>query len=285
MGYTIGLFHGLKEDNLENVDYIQGEKFERIADYCYAPKTRHRDDYNGLVNTFELPLLKDNDVIYTHTFYVAQLFRILQASDKKVYIITHNSDINIDHTFGLPDNIIKWYAQNVAIVNDRIISIPIGLENSHWSKLLHKRDKMEAKCRTNKMVINLAYMCHTIKTNPGERGKLYDMFIHKPWITVDDKAPFDEYLHSMYNHPFMVCPNGNGIDTHRTWECLYIGTIPIQKRDINNQFYTDLPICFVDDWNQLNEEFLLKEFDRINSTSWNMDKLTFKYWRNLICKK
>jgi hypothetical protein len=93
---------------------------------------------------------------------------------------------------------------------------------------------------------------------------------------------FDSYLDSIYNHKFVVSPQGNGIDTHRTWEPLYMGSIPIEKRNLNNRFYTDLPICFVDDWGQLTKNFLDSEFDRITSREWNLKMLTFEYWKNKI---
>jgi hypothetical protein len=63
-----------------------------------------------------------------------------------------------------------------------------------------------------------------------------------------------------------------------------MGTIPIEKRNINNQFYTDLPICFVDSWDQVTEDFLLAEYERIKAATWNMDKLKFSYWSNKIKK-
>jgi hypothetical protein len=93
---------------------------------------------------------------------------------------------------------------------------------------------------------------------------------------------FDDYLDNIYNHKFILCPEGNGTDTHRTWECLYMGTIPIEKRNINNSFYTDLPICFVDDWSEITESFLNKEYDRISNTKYDMSKIDFNYWKQRI---
>ena len=61
-----------------------------------------------------------------------------------------------------------------------------------------------------------------------------------------------------------------------------MGCIPIEKRNLNNRFYADLPICFVNDWEEVTEEFLVRELIRIRSTEWNMEKLTFTYWKNLI---
>ena len=59
---------------------------------------------------------------------------------------------------------------------------------------------------------------------------------------------FDGYLDNIYNHRFVLCPEGNGIDTHRLWECLYMGTIPIVKANKNVRFYEDLPILMVNEW-------------------------------------
>ena len=54
--------------------------------------------------------------------------------------------------------------------------------------------------------------------------------------------------------------------------------------NINNQFYTDLPICFVDDWSEVTEKFLFDEFKRMADVKWNLQKLNFDYWKNLIRK-
>ena len=59
-------------------------------------------------------------------------------------------------------------------------------------------------------------------------------------------------------------------------------TIPIEKRNINNSFYTDLPICFVDDWSEITESFLNKEYDRISTTKYDMSKIDFNYWKQRI---
>jgi len=73
---------------------------------------------------------------------------------------------------------------------------------------------------------------------------------------------------------------GNGIATHREWETLYMGTIPIQKKDLNNRFFTELPICFVNEWEEITEDLLNKEYERIRNSTWKIEMLTFEYWKN-----
>ena len=268
------------------MDWITGEKFQAIADYAYAPAQKHQDDYYDLVNTFDVELLKDKDIIFTYPFYVKQLFDIIKQTDKKLIIITHNGDENIDESYELPDNVIKWYAQNVNVRNPRIESIPIGLENERWFQFAHKKEKMLAKVREPRLHKNLAYMNFNVGNNPEKRVTPYRLFRFKSWVTVDmgiNGYNFDNYIDNIYNHSFVICPEGHGMDTHRIWETLYMGSIPIVENNINNQFYTHLPIFPVNDWREVTDERLQSilsnsDFDYLK---WR-DTLTFEYWKNKI---
>jgi hypothetical protein len=262
--------------------FITGNKFKALADYTFAPSVKRGDDYYNLPNTYNPDTVKDGDIIYTDTGYVRDFFKV--TTDKKIILITHNGDTNID--FAPPDNVIKWYTTNVNIIHPRIESIPIGLENDLWFPDVHKKEKMIAKLSESKDYRNLVYMNHSIATNPAVRDKLYQLYEGESWITSEKGSNrpnlFDSYLDNIYNHKFVICPEGNGIDTHRIWETLYVGSIPIEKRNINTRFYTDLPICFVDNWEDLTPEFLEIEYLRIKSGVWNLEKHNFEYWKNKI---
>jgi hypothetical protein len=282
MQYIIGQYHGGKEMN-----WIQGDKFITIADFTFAPEKRLSGDYDGLANTLNLFALKEVNIVYTHTMYVKQLFKLISEVDRQFIIITHNSDVNIDKSFTMPKNVLKWYSQNVGIVDYKIESLPIGLENDRWFKKINKKEKMNALLLQPKIDKNLVYMNHNIYTNVEKRRFVYQLLENKDWVTVERGSnghEFDQYLNDVYNHKFVICPEGNGMDTHRTWETLYMNTIPIEKRNINNQFYTDLPICFVDDWEEITEEFLNRWLIGNSWQDWNMEKLDFEYWKNKISK-
>jgi len=285
-----------------NTDWIQGDKFRDMAKYTYSPKVKSpRDDYDNLPNTLNLSTFNDGDTIYTHIMYVNQLFDIMKWIGKKFILISHNCDCSIEDygirrpdgkgdvhdifEFELPDNLIKWYSKNVNTINFRIESIPIGVENAMWHKKIPKLEIMCHQTKKFKGCYNLAYINHSIKTNASKRKVLYDMFKNEKWVTAvygGNFKQFERYMDQLYNHKFVFSPEGNGMDTIRTWECLYMGTIPIEKRNLNNRFYTDLPICFVDEWDEVTEEFLYKEYNRIKVEKWNMKKLQFKYWKDKI---
>jgi NAD(P)-dependent dehydrogenase (short-subunit alcohol dehydrogenase family) len=48
--------------------------------------------------------------------------------------------------------------------------------------------------------------------------------------------------------------------------------LDIQDR-IAYEDFDDLPICFIDSWDEITKEFLEKEKTRILSTKWNLEKL------------
>ncbi len=282
------------------MDFITGEKFKSIADFIYYPNIKLPDNYDNLANTFDLSNLKDVNIVYTNTNAAGYFLNAIRYLKQKFILITHSCDCRIDtdgivrpdgsgqvqsvEPFILPDNLIKWYSKNVNCINKRIESIPIGLENDRWFKECHKKEKMIAKLSERKEYKNLVYVNFNLGTN---RDRLHPFTIlrYKPFATVIEGRNghnFDSYLDGIHNHKFVVCPEGNGMDTHRTWETLYMGSIPIEKRNLNNRFYTDLPICFVDDWGQMTKNFLDSEFDRIKNQKWNFKMLTFEYWKDKI---
>ncbi len=269
---------------------IQGNKFKDLTQWHYAPARIYTgdssldalnnmplNDYRYLKNTVYLSTIPEGDIIYTHTFYADQLFERLKHP---AIVITHNADTPADII--PPKNVIRWYSTNVNITDERVTSIPLGIENDFWLK--DKKAVMLRKSAQPKKYKNLIYINHNVKTN-ANRKIPYDVLAGKSWATIRQGANgigFDAYIDSVHNHPFVVAPEGNGLDTHRVWECLYMRTIPVVLRNINNAFYTDLPILFLDSWEELTEKFLFDKFMEFSRKEWNMEKLNFEYWKKLI---
>jgi hypothetical protein len=266
------------------MNYVQGEKFMSIADHIYAPSTRHRDDYNGLVNTLDFTQLKDNDIIYTHIFYVQQLFNILKHLKPKVVVVTHNADEEAN--VAPPENVLKWFSSNVTVDDKRVVSLPLALENNRWFKKIKKLDIMEAVLKQPKTYQNLLYMNFNADNNPKERLPLYQMLEGKSWVTTGrtkNGSGFEGFINNIYNHKYVLCPRGSSMDCHRRWETLHMCSIPVVRKDSNNWAYGhDLPILFVEDWKEVTEELLNDKWEYFTTTTWNMDKLNFDYWKNLI---
>lgn len=275
------------------IDFITGEKFVGIADVIFVPPINRNDDYLGIKSNFYLHTVLPHDpcIVYTHTFYVNELFDTIRDINHKFIVITHNCDWNVDGRFKIPDNVIRWYTQNVNILNDKICAIPIGLQNSSWNKYGNKYKIIEDKIKESQSHRGLIYVNFATATNPGARTHCFDLFKNKPWATISSHTQnfdrFEDYVDNVYNHKFVVCPEGNGLDTHRFWEALYLNSIPIVLRSVlTDALYSYFPVTIVDKWEDVTEELLNREFDEISDIkerfSGASEMLDFGYWKEKI---
>jgi hypothetical protein len=71
---------------------------------------------------------------------------------------------------------------------------------------------------------------------------------------VPETTVYDKTLNSRY----ALCPRGCGYDTHRFYECIYLGCVPIVIRTntVFDRLYTSFPCLVVDKWSDVTEEFL-----------------------------
>ena len=83
---------------------------------------------------------------------------------------------------------------------------------------------------------------------------------------------------------FGLSPCGNGVDCHRTWEILCLGSIPIvmDMGDAFNNLFNDLPVLIVNKWEDITSELLDNTINDFKKREFNYDKLTLNYWVNLI---
>ena len=170
--------------------------------------------------------------IYTH---ILDLFikYVLPNLDKSIeYILyIHNSDdsFNDSHSELVNSNIIKKiYSQNIdySLPNTKLNLLPIGIANSMWKhgNLLELYDTIKKTYR-NKKKKNIY-----VNINPSTysyRKVLLDKIKTLNNFNLSSGKPYNEYLLELASHRFCLCIRGNGIDTHRFWESLYLGVIPV----------------------------------------------------------
>ena len=103
----------------------------------------------------------------------------------------------------------------------------------------------------------------------------------------------DAWLKAITEHKFVLVPFGNGLDTHRMYEVLLMGGIPVTRRSSISSCYDDsdniignssrgsLPIVILDSWSDLSKSRLDMEWERIVRTpieSWDWRRLLAYQW-------
>lgn len=198
-------------------------------------------------------------------------------------LITHNSDQNIiwngisDRIVNCP-NLMIWYSQNLGFCHEKVRFLPIGLANSMWPHgNMSVFEGIDFLClrKTKK-----TYMNFNIGTNRAVRQPCHDQLIGKlPFLP---NVSFSEHIGRLSEYEFCICPEGNGFDTHRLWEALYLRVVPIVMASL----FTDvllaqgLPLVVLNSWSEYDESVLdysgfVGRFD--------LDCLRLDYFQEIIC--
>ena len=201
-------------------------------------------------------------------------------------IITHNGDtpVNCD-LVGNFSNCKYWFGQNIMCVDDRVFPLPIGLENDYITGQPQRKLILQEKSRTENVPSRLVYLNCNVNTWKPDRQPAYDYFSRQSWATVrpPNHSNYHAFCDDIKDHHFVICPRGNGLDCHRSWEVLYLNRYPVMKRYHGlEKMFTDLPVVFVNDWNEVTEVFLRQKLEEMKYTQYNMEKLKFSYWKNYI---
>ena len=119
------------------------------------------------------------------------------------------------------------------------------------------------------------------------RKELFNLIENNKYIYFHTKSNHQDYIKKLGSSKFSICPIGNGLDTHRFWESLIVGTVPIVKKSdfIENFKNHNLPILIVEDWRELNnfsEIDLDNLFEEKLALLKNTDSIYLKYWNNYI---
>ena len=155
-------------------------------------------------------------------------------------IMFHNSDYSLDAKTVIPfldanPNVWCW-AQNLTCRHPRIRVVPIGEENRMWRNDGSATDEpMNTVSRNPERNVDI-FVSHWGKTSPI-RSVWYNQIqrISSERVRVCPKMPKEIYLEIIKTVRAMVCPPGNGVDTHRHWDALTAGTWAIVEDNAHTQ--------------------------------------------------
>lgn len=95
--------------------------------------------------------------------------------------------------------------------------------------------------KKNRILVNF-----NIKTNPSERAPALEALSKHPLAYIPKWQNQYAYMRDLNESQFVASPPGNGVDCHRTWEALYLGTIPIVKTSVCMEFFKSLGLPIID---------------------------------------
>ena len=284
-------------NNITKNNIINSNNFLNYSNVFYGAYVQNEDlykfnkeDYRVLLDENGSQLikmksfkLKENDVIFCHSFLLEPLFNHLKGVKnlKNIKLITHQSDMTIGEAEFLkkPKCISEWYAINVNYKNNSLIPIPIGIGNDSNQKTLTSKHFESLSIFEEK--IEKLYLNFNMNTNYFHRYKAYKSLNNKNFIFHDKpKLNLDKFVQNLNEYKFSLAPWGNGYDTHRLWEALYAGSIPVTLFHQSLENFSDFPILFLDAYKSFDiDNVNIKDFKYFYS-----DKLNINWWFDLISK-
>lgn len=252
--------------------FLTGDSFRAIADHIYDETTP----------TFNPENVQLGDIVFVGSPFLRAFLKTHHQEIKNKYIlIEHNGDDQVkdDILPYLDDKIHNFYAQCVLTTHEKITPIPIGVENlHHGNSFLWLLKKKPSATKQNRIFYHFA-----IETNPDERIPARAYFQNHPLFdTITSFIPNRPYKNLLNSYAFTASPAGNTLGSHRTWEALYLKTIPIVKRtpDAEACVSYGLPIWILDDWKELDnytEETLVTKYTELMTTA-TFDAVYMDYW-------
>jgi len=275
------------------------------------PKSSCNNDTSYLTN-----MLQNNKMFNGMSIYVCsdllRLFvnKFLPNINHTFVLVSGDSDLCVPlealthgETYKLLNSpyLLKWFIQNTRIQeNEKIIQLPIGLDyhtisnnpNCSWKipgenhlprfqelTLVSIKDKsVPFYERRLQIYVNFS----TNSDRFGQRKSALDTIPNNLLSIESSSTPRTYYWSQLIKHAFVLSPFGIGMDCHRTWEALCLGSIPIICASHFTKLFEDLPVLIVNDWSEITEDLLEETIDSFKDKKFNYYKLTLEYWRNKI---
>ncbi len=276
------------------MNYICGYKIQLLCDKFISSKEHLNSNLyitiqhpKSIIIDYIIEPFDNPKFIYCCTADLLIFKNKLDLFKNPFILVSHNSDVNIidndDYKYICNHpKIIKWYTQNLLMEHYKVELLPLGIANPEWEhgnvNLL-----LQAYNNSHNKTNNIYFYCN-INNNYNKRKECYLKlnFIPKAYL-----KPVAEYFNYLATFRFAICPEGNGVDTHRLWECFYLRVVPIV---LDNLFIKkvketyNLPMVILNDWNDLRELYQFLNYDNYESLFSNLIKLDLNYLKQNILK-
>jgi hypothetical protein len=194
---------------------------------------------------------------------------------------------------------VKWiFGTNVEPIHDFAHSVPIGVTNNTRESHLHQIlgdpthfSRADSRGDFPRDFFPSILSNFTAANNNRVRRNLLKVLRGLPTsIKVHHSEPdFSSegrvrFLASCRAAGLVACPEGNGIDTHRLWETIYMGGVPVVTESrFMNSLFDKLPVVRLRRWEEISDlELLHRKWVHATSMRWDSRIMLQSFWNNRI---
>jgi hypothetical protein len=261
-----------------NAPFLSGDLFSDMSDTSVYPP-RYRGKQPGIEE------IRRARVIFCPSDKLDRFFDEFESEITAKVILCGNSDFEFkDMPLKIPKSVRQLFLQNSFLSEHPLVTtLPIGIENFRWGVNGNPKNLSPGESwigRRNEVLIGPFGLTHPIRlevrnefVQPAEGIRF-----------ISGRMEPAEYAKIAMESRYVAAVRGNGVDTHRHWETLYRGSIPLILEDgwVSGIENLELPFIKVQGWtvDQM-RSVLMKE----RSFTFEPEKcpaLWWPYWKNLI---
>ena len=280
-------------DNKIIIDIPSGEKFQQLSYYYIGEEKDFL--FNPLISLqssrfkyiYKINEEWDNPfILFCYGGQIIEFSKKLNFLKNECIIIFGNSDENQTLEKCQPyidcPKVLHIFCQNLSCYHDKASFIPIGMANKQWphgniNNFLELNIGVLHKLKTKDIFCSFKVSTNFIKRNEcliamNKKG-ISNIFYEKP----------SEYLKELSNHKYCICPEGNGLDSHRFWEALWVESIPITLRNpLTEQIQKlGIPCILLNNWDEL-DILNLPDYSSFVFDEEYFKRISFKYYSDKI---
>ena len=182
------------------------------------------------------------------------------------------TNINMDSLLA-DKRIIHWFCQNNDYSHPKVSPIPLGLDFHTLENSNHWWGPQQTPTEQNKRIHEILHTLPTTHHRPkiaystfhfmpnvrleDDRNQAIDSLQNKPFVYFEsNKQPREQLWKAHGEYRYILSPLGQGIDCHRTWEALALGSIPIVRKTTISPLFKKLPVIEINTWSEITHDFL-----------------------------
>jgi hypothetical protein len=198
----------------------------------------------------------DLNSVYLITELIDSFEAVLKTSKFRIkkLIIGESDDHNhVSRLISLLTKVDEIYANHLIGFHPRIRALPVGIERQVYrsgGQVKSFRKKLYNDPNKRNIQILVAW---NNATNMNRKRHLEKIESSKKTFIIRKRVHASTFHSMLRKTLFVPCPAGNGIDTHRVWEAIYLGAVPVI---LESEFCGDAtwPVIVVNNWSELLEK-------------------------------
>lgn len=272
-------FRKLLAKNNNSIPFLSSDAFRETCGLSFVGKVHSSDVLADISENFEIP------IIFVKTDSAKEFHRCVIESGIQVGTVVYgDSDLDLDISC-IPFQHIrrKAFVQNLNINHSRLEPLPLGIEN--LSRFYNGRLELFGEKYFRKNKANSVLVGPFAPTHP-DRVELEKLEDSKYIKNFRNRMIPDVYAEISSGFRFVACPRGNGFDTHRFWETLYRGSIPIVIESSWSQYFLDIgmPLIEVKSWTKEQLIAAITESKISDFDPRQLPMLWIEYWSDKFLK-